>query len=302
MKRAHQINIDALENVFMRVFFDNINYNVLMQTKSLFIIVLGLMLASCTKVIDIDLNETDRRLVIEANLSTIKDSSMVSITQTSSITDIGPNPKISNAFVTITDTKTNIIDTLNETKPGIYKKMGLQGIEGHSYTLKIVSGEKTFVSTSTIYPTIVLDSINQMRLFDQVDAGPRQGGSGGDTKNTSKQIPFQAFYNATPDIERYFQIKITINDSISNDIEIRGSKEFSRYSTISPMSVSVKKGDKVRLELQGIDKAVFEYFAGVIENLGQNSATPSNPKSNISNGALGYFKAHTSSVKEIVVK
>jgi hypothetical protein len=274
-----------------------------MKTKTLYIISLGLVLASCTKVIDIDLNATDPRHVIEANLSTIKDSSMVKISKTISISDTNPNPAVSNALVTITDSNTNAIDTLSETKPGIYKKLGLQGVEGHTYTLKIVSGAKTFASTATIYPTVVLDSITQLRLFDQPGAfGPGGGGPGGGTAKTSKQIPFQAFYQTSPEVESHFQIKVTINDSINNDIEIRGSEEFSRYSTISPISVRVKKGDRVRLELQRIDKAVFNYFTGVIENLGQFSATPSNPKSNISNGALGYFKAHTSSIKEIVVK
>ena len=273
-----------------------------MKTKTLYIISLGVVLASCTKVIDIDLNATDPRHVIEANLSTIKDSSMVKISKTISISDTNPNPAVSNALVTITDSNTNVIDTLSETKPGIYKKLGLQGLEGHTYTLKIVSGEKTFVSTSTIYPTIALDSIIQMSLFDQPGAFGPGGGPGGGTVQTAKQIRFQAFYKTTPEVESHFQLKVTINDSINNDIEIRGSKEFSRYSTISPISVRVKKGDRVRLELQRIDKAVFNYFTGVIENLGQFSATPSNPKSNISNGALGYFKAHTSSIKEIVVK
>ena len=275
-----------------------------MKTKTLYIISLGIALVSCTKVIDIDLNATDPRHVIEANLSTIKDSSMVKISKTISISDTNPNPAVSNALVTITDSNTNAIDTLSETKPGIYKKLGLQGVEGHTYTLKIVSGAKAFASTATIYPTIALDSIIQKNLFDQPGAvGPGGGGGpGGGTAKTSKQIPFQAFYKTTPEVESHFQIKVTVNDSINNDIEIRGSKEFSRYSTISPIRVRVKKGDRVRLELQRIDKAVFNYFTGVIENLGQFSATPSNPKSNISNGALGYFKAHTSSIKEIVVK
>jgi hypothetical protein len=274
-----------------------------MKTKTLYIISLGIALVSCTKVIDIDLNATDPRHVIEANLSTIKDSSMVKISKTISISDTNPNPAVSNALVTITDSNTNAIDTLNETKPGIYKKLGLQGVEGHTYTLKIVSGAKAFASTATIYPTVVLDSITQLRLFDQAGAfGPGGGGPGGGSVQTSKQIPIKAFYQTSPEVESYFQIKVTINDSVNNDIEIRGSEEFSRYSTISPISVRVKKGDRVRLELQRIDKAVFNYFTGVIENLGQFSATPSNPKSNINNGALGYFKAHTSSIKEIVVK
>jgi hypothetical protein len=45
-----------------------------------------------------------------------------------------------------------------------------------------------------------------------------------------------------------------------------------------------------------VDKNVYDYFftlSGVTGNNGFQTATPANPVSNISNGALGYFSAHT---------
>jgi Domain of unknown function (DUF4249) len=275
-----------------------------MKTKALYLISLIVALASCTKVIDIDLNSADPRYVIEADLSTTMDSSMVKISKTLNITDTIANPPVSSALVTITDSNTTKVDTLVEVnKPGFYKKSGLMGIEGHTYKLKIVSESKTFTASSIINSSVALDSIGQPLSFDQSGGfGPGGGPKQGQQLNPSKTIILQPAYKPDPNKESYFQIRIFRNDSIQDNIYISGNKVIGQFSTLSPIRIKVKKFDKVKLDLQVIDKPVFDYFFGVTQNLGQFSASPANPKSNISNGALGYFKAHTSSIKEIVVK
>jgi hypothetical protein len=52
----------------------------------------------------------------------------------------------------------------------------------------------------------------------------------------------------------------------------------------------LKKGDTVTVWLETIDKGVFDYFRTAGSESGRN-ASPANPVSNISNGALGYFNA-----------
>jgi hypothetical protein len=74
------------------------------------------------------------------------------------------------------------------------------------------------------------------------------------------------------------------------------------FSFPFPISVRAKKNDTIRVDMQFIDKTVFDYLYGLNRNIGQFSATPSNPTSNINNGALGYFKAHTSQKKMLIVK
>jgi hypothetical protein len=72
-------------------------------------------------------------------------------------------------------------------------------------------------------------------------------------------------------------------------------KEYSASSAIS-------SGDYVTVALQSIDKGVYEYFRTLNQanNSGQ-SATPANPVSNFSNGALGYFSAYAVKVKSIFI-
>ena len=59
---------------------------------------------------------------------------------------------------------------------------------------------------------------------------------------------------------------------------------------------NLKKGDIVTVWLESVDKGVYDYFRTAGREDGQ-SASPSNPVSNISNGALGYFSA--SAVRKI---
>ena len=58
----------------------------------------------------------------------------------------------------------------------------------------------------------------------------------------------------------------------------------------------LQKGDTLLLTMNCIDRNVFNYFYTLTNVTGNNdfqTATPANPNTNISNGALGYFSAHT---------
>ena len=59
-------------------------------------------------------------------------------------------------------------------------------------------------------------------------------------------------------------------------------------------------GDVLQIEMQCVDEFVYEYFNS-FDNTQGNSATPANPYTNIVGSELGYFNAHTSEVKEIII-
>jgi hypothetical protein len=66
----------------------------------------------------------------------------------------------------------------------------------------------------------------------------------------------------------------------------------------------LKPGDTMFVELWGIDKGVYEYYSTLNEILGgagPSTASPANPTSNITGGAMGYFSAFTVARKFRVV-
>ena len=69
-------------------------------------------------------------------------------------------------------------------------------------------------------------------------------------------------------------------------------------------SAYLQPGDTLQMSMYCVDKNVYSYLFSLISVTGNNSfqsATPANPISNISNGALGYFSAHTVTRKQLTV-
>lgn len=269
-------------------------------TTSIFsiIIFISMILTACEKEINIDLNESNPRFVIEANLSSLNNESEVRITQTLNFDQTNNYPAISNAIVTITDTTLQQTYSLKEITPGVYKKIGLSGIEGHTYRLDVEIGSESFSAISTLPIPLSLDTLQQLNLAGQIDAaGPPAGTPGAGT-----MIRILPVYKNTTGLDKYFQFVITKNDSLQNNIIIRNDLVSNPVSFPFPLFIKAQKNDTLVIDMQFIDKNVYDYFYGLNRNLGQFSATPSNPASNISNGALGYFKAHSSIRKQLVIK
>ncbi|MDP3915672.1 MAG: DUF4249 family protein [Bacteroidota bacterium] len=261
-----------------------------------------LFLISCEKVIDIDLNQSNPRYVIEGNLSNIAGESKVKISKTLNFDETIANPAISGALVTITDNKGNQTDTLDESTAGIYIKPGLTGIEGHTYTLKVVIGNEIFEAISTIPLNVNLDSLVQETLAGSYSGGGPGGSGRPGSDHGSSTIQIIPHYTDPLNFINYYQFEVTRNDTLVDDIFIRNDVGFNGSSSHLPLRIKADKGDVVTIDLQCIDKAVYNYFFGLNENINQSSATPANPTSNLNNGALGYFKAHTSKKKTIGIE
>ncbi len=62
----------------------------------------------------------------------------------------------------------------------------------------------------------------------------------------------------------------------------------------SPMEDNLVAGDSVRVDMQHVDAGVYEYFQSLnmLLQIGLASASPANPTSNFSGGALGYFSTY----------
>lgn len=265
-----------------------------------------LFLISCEKVIDIDLNQSHPRFVIEGNLSNITGESTVKISKTLNFDETTAYPVISGALVTITDNKLNQIDTLTEISAGIYFKPGFGGMEGHPYTMMVNIDNEIFTAVSTMPFNVNLDSLLQENPAGSGTVGG-PGGSGGpgnpggdhDYKSIVQIIPH---YTDPVNSENYYQFEVLRNDTFVDDVFIRNDVGFNGSSSHLPLRIKADKGDVITIDLQCIDKTVYNYFFGLNENINQSSATPANPASNINNGALGYFKAHTSQRKMIRIE
>jgi hypothetical protein len=242
-------------------------------------------LSSCTKEIELDLNSSNSKYVIEAELPQSQVAT-VTITKTVNYSDSNNFPAIKGAIVTITDNLGNT-ELLSETTAGVYKTQKIKGEEGKTYSLSVKADGQTFTAKSTM-PTAV--KLTGLKPSPSIFKRP---GSTAELYNIFPQfIDPEAFGNSY----RFIQTRnnevdkslIVANDNIGNG-EPNARPIISR-------DFDIKLGDNVTIEMRCIDKASYDYFFS-LNSINANGpgggTTPTNPVTNLSGGALGYFSAYT---------
>jgi len=240
---------------------------------------------ACTKIINVDLNNAPSQLVIEG-IITNSSSAQVSITQSVTFSSSNNFPAVSGATVKVTDNLNNNF-ILTEKTPGVYANNLLIGVPGRTYNLSIISNGINYTATSTMPQQVNLDTL----LLDQIPFG-------------NKYITIvQPQYTDPVGFGHYYDFVETINNTVNPKVFCWDDRFSSGGISTRPLieaDSTIKSGDTLKVEMRCIDKNVFAYFTS-LSDLQQNSTTPANPPSNISGGSLGYFSAHTSQRKKVVV-
>jgi hypothetical protein len=250
-------------------------------------IVLIIVFSSCQKVINLDLNSASPQIVIEGNVYDQPGPYMVKISQTVNFDESNVYPPVTGATVEISDDVGNS-EVLTELSSGTYITSALQGVSGRTYTLTVVSKGKTYTATSTMPNPVNIDSIYlEKSMF-------------GNEKLVSVN------FNDPANINNYYRLIEFINNeqqtgfNVTDDFLNHGKTISYSFMTAGNDS-KLETGDTATVWLETIDKGVYEYFRTAGRDDGQSSS-PSNPTSNINNGALGYFNACSVNTISIIVQ
>lgn len=249
-----------------------------------------LLLTSCTKVIDLDLNSSEPQTVIEGSIGTAGDPTLIKITKSINFDESNNFPWVQNAIVTVSDDLGNT-ETLFEKSPGNYSSSTFLGVAGKTYYLNVSSEGKSFTSQSTIPSQIYFDSLTVKEVMS-TGGGPGGGQGGG----TSYKVTVH--YSDPADETNYYRFIEYHNGEQQSSIFIFDDK-LANGQSVSTELISfnrkINSGDTLSIEMQCIDKPVYEYFRSFGNLFGgpQNASTPANPYTNIIGGKLGYFSAHT---------
>jgi hypothetical protein len=108
--------------------------------------------------------------------------------------------------------------------------------------------------------------------------------------------------------ENYYRLKFFVNEKPIDDhgeISLYSDKLFDGMVVgLGQRSIVFNDTDTIIIELQSIDKAIYNYFLtleSIAGNEMQQTASPANPISNFSNGALGYFSAYSFVQRKVIV-
>jgi hypothetical protein len=269
----------------------------IMKLTLSFSLVLLFLLSSCTEEISIDLNSADPQLVIEGNLVFGSEQAIIHMTESVNFDADNSCPPVQDAFIELRDEMGNNLSGI-EVSPGNYAVGPLAELKGNSYTLLVEAGEKQYIAQSSMPEQVPFLSLQAMKISGR----ETEGGNGfrptmnynviatfADPANTDNYYRFVEYVNGKKSGEYLFSDRLT--DGVTEPIILR------RLDRV------LESGDTLQVEMQCIDQNVYDYFMSLGNLMGgpANSVTPANPTTNIEGAVLGYFSAHTSEVKEIII-
>lgn len=240
-------------------------------------------LSSCEKVIDVKLDEADKKIVVDAVLTDQDGGCVVKLSKTKKFEESNNFVGLPGAVVSIKD-EAGAVTPLSESAPGIYKHPTLKGLPGKAYELTVQVEGQTFTGTSTMPLPVPLDSvyIKTQKFFDEDETFAN------------------VIFTDPAGVRNYYRLVQYVNGEKSKgnfllDDDLSDGKLFNStlYFLPDDDKKKIKSGDVVKIEMQCIDMAVNKYWFSLEQsaNGSSSSAAPSNPVSNLSGGALGYFSA-----------
>ena len=253
-------------------------------------LLLVVLMSSCEQVIDLPLRDSDARLVIEGGITDDPGSCRVRLSRVVNYDQSNDPLLVSGATVLLYDNGTEY--TLTEMETGMYVNPLLTGIPGHAYRLVVTVDGETFSSTSVMNSKVEIDSISFEKQSFFMDTN----------------LVTHVHFKDPADIENFYRYRSRIHDNVNNTIQVDRDVFFDGQEINQPLFGQGPKlfpGDTIFVELWGIDKGVYEYYSTLNEILGgagPSTASPANPTSNISGGAMGYFSAFTVARKWRVVE
>ena len=265
--------------------------------KNIFLIILSLFLfTACQKEIDLDLEDQSGNIVIEGNITNQPGPYFVKITRSVAFTQDNQYPAVTGATVIISD-NTGQTETLQYAGNGKYMtSSAFVGASGRTYTLKIEADGKQYTAQSTMPEAVAFEGLEQDSFT-----------FGGKISYTLLPV-----FTDPPTLGNRYLFSFTINDLPKKSLNVFSDNINNGLPNQRPLILpnddndgadhEVVAGDTIHVEMQCIDTNVFTFYSALLDIAGGGSGvTPANPPSNISNGALGYFSAHTLSKQSVVI-
>ena len=252
---------------------------------------------SCTKKLDIKIDSQADRVVVEGLITNEVTPFVVKLSKTLALQDSNQYPKINNAFVTVADDAGHL-DTLLFIADGVYRTNGpRQGVVGRTYFLTVIANGQTYTAQDKLFSVSPIDSVYSKYQTAGSGLGIREDG-------------YYVYFNSTdpPNEKNYYYYEVYRNDSSvlkSNQIGVYDDRFLAPVIIGSRLPGKYKLGDKMNFNLYSLSEAGYKYYNGIQLQLqndgGFFSTPPANAPNNLSNGALGFFRASSVSRDSLII-
>ncbi|WP_298346513.1 DUF4249 domain-containing protein [uncultured Algibacter sp.] len=270
--------------------------------KNLFkIIFITLILVSCEDVIDVDVNSSEPRLVIDASIHWLKNtpgnSQFIKLSLTAPFFD-NDIPAASGAVVSVSDSNNNVFNFIEDGNSGIYRNENFNPILGEVYSLNILYNNEIYVATETMTPVASID------MVEQKDDGGFSG----------EEIEIKAFYTDPENTENYYLFEFSVISRNTSTLEVyddeftNGNQIFAFYS-----NENLEAGDELIITNSGISERTYEFLNILLQQTDEDSGDPFETQpatvrgncinqTNPDNFPLGYFRVSETDVLTYIVE
>lgn len=252
------------------------------------ILISAALFSACTKEIDLPLENASNKVVIEGEVHEGVGPHTVRLSRSVAFDTPNDFPGITNATVTLSDDQGNS-EQLTMTSNGLYSSSGIVGVQGRNYHMSVIVEGSTYVAECRMPVAVALDSVRVDSLL---------------VLGTYEKVIF-ATYTDPAGLGNRYRFSFAVNGEQQKGILVQNDLVEDGVTAEQPLNFmddgQLLSGDTVEASMSCISQEVYRYLSALAQNIGGETAAPSDPPSNISNGALGYFSAHTTSRKTVIV-
>lgn len=257
-----------------------------MSKKIIIIVIFNFIFTSCEDVIDIGLETSEPRLVVEASINWIKNTEgniqQVKLTKTAPYFDPGVLPA-NGATVTIVDEDGNSFIFSEREMTGIYETQNFLPALNKRYYLTIEYEGETYTGNEVLMPVVEIEYAEQ-------DIAPGF---------SEDEIEIKAYFTDPVDVENYYLYSFAVHNKYTLDVYkdefFDGNKIFAYYSN------DLKANDEVIIQGCGISERYYNFMYTLLSQTsdqegGPFETQPATVRGNIinetnsENFAFGYFR------------
>jgi hypothetical protein len=238
--------------------------------------------SSCEQEVDIKLNETEPRVVIEGWVTDTPGPYDFKVSKTGSYLGTGEEVMVSGALLVLKDDM-GAVDTLVEQRPGWYQSTDFQGQIGHTYYLEATVEGKMY-KASNYLPRINPIIASGYTYNDTLVFGP------GYYVGLLAEEP--------AGLGDFFQFRFWRNDTAFNSItDLFVTDDHFVDGQVSPFLYlyPCRLGDTVVIEVRSLSQTSYDFYVTLFQQGagtgGPFASVPDNLATNFDNGALGWFGA-----------
>ncbi|MDH4091505.1 MAG: DUF4249 family protein [Cyclobacteriaceae bacterium] len=275
--------------------------------KNIFIVIaFAVVFFSCEKTVLLDLNQSASRIVIEGQVTNQLGYQYVKISRSVGFYATGDTPGVEDATVLVRDDIGNEFQFIHNPgnladSIGFYlPEVPFTGEIGRTYKLVVTVDGEGYEAEDELQPVTAIDSLTYRISTDEQE----------DPKDYGKFYEVLLFAKEPQNTTDFYLFKFYRNDSLKvyDDTDIYYADDEILGENIDgvPSPIYYGPGDIARVEMYSLTRKGYVFYNDLQSLLNNDGGLfgqpPANSRTNLSNGALGYFQASALVMQELEIK